>query len=141
MKRLTDPAIPLMLWSALNGFTNGSRRSGRTTRMLAAVKSGDVVVSGSGAQAEFLKRQLQQMYENGIAAMPQNVKFLAVPADVRSLEQFCHGIRGREFDHPMFIVHFDHLWLESWYERQLKESQDLLDGVVSTIYYHRPEPK
>lgn len=106
--------IPEALRIALRTFEFGARRSGRTQRMLATLKPGDVVVT-IGAEAHRLRDLARDL---GL----QDVRFVSVDPERLDMSRL-DGVGAQR-------IQFDHEWLRRYFEGAVNHSVHWLHKVA-----------
>lgn len=111
----------------LSMFSNASRRSGRTTRMIERVTKEDIIIVPNRHTAEHIKQLLH-------AARKSDVPVRIV--DVADVPMQHVGTRpnGRAF--------FDHTWMEDFLTRAIKQAAgdiETFQRAISKTWPHAPE--
>ncbi|RDL44669.1 hypothetical protein DN730_09800 [Marinomonas piezotolerans] len=115
--------------SALRGMfgvvSEGARRSGRTSRMLDLVRSGDVILCLSTREAEGLRKELKRREIS----------------DVRVIDKkaFYEGAGRANARRDIGRVHFTHEFVEDHYHYALHRADESLRDI-ELILYRRPTP-
>src|SRR5262245_4324040 len=118
----TDRTIPELLRVALYSFQRGARRPGRTWRILAQLRDGDVDVAPTAHVADYARRSFRSMYPGN----PPDVRYIVCKPTIDELASRLSG--GR---YPNLI--FDHTWLEQFYERAIFDAFPELDAVTKAF--------
>jgi hypothetical protein len=128
--RLSDPCgFEAALETALNSFDAGSRRSGRTTRMLDAAQDGDLIVVVTMEHAVRLQRELREAGKTG-------VRVVAVDTKDPHSNTVLMGLRTPG------SVHLDHVWVMEFFRSRIRsvglEMDDLCRRLSRTWPPRRP---
>lgn len=98
-------------------YTQTARRSGRTTQMIAGLKSGDRVVFSDRREAERVN----------LLCLEQGLKINCIVVEPKRLDKLIE--KGRcEGD-----TVFDHSWLEEYYLAQIKNAQVMLQFTTDRL--------
>lgn len=109
-----------MLRAALNLFEQGARRSGRTTRMIEALRNGDTIICASGAYAGELTRLIGR----------ERPELISVRVFVcETFEDAYRRTRGAG------RVILDHEWVRVFYHRALDQAERELADLT---FYNAP---
>ena len=102
-----------------------NRRTGRTTKLVATVQSGDRVVCANEAEARHLREELRRVDKVG-------VQVVVAAADYPKLLGFSRS-EGRTV--------FDHSWLEDFYTAEIKRSAQNVTELERRLSRYEIEPE
>ncbi|WP_378952241.1 hypothetical protein [Mesorhizobium sp. ANAO-SY3R2] len=109
-----------MLAAGLEIYILSSRRTGKTTRMIANLKDGDQVVTLHQKEADRLRRIFKER--------KLDVRVITIaepqPHEVLTRVSTASG-RGR--------THFDHSWVEAFFSRAIDNAAKDFDSLVSAV--------
>ena len=123
----SDVTIPAMMQVAINAFVNGSRRSGKTTRLLQSLKNDDVVIFPTITSARYAMNLYQEMY----GGKGYRVRFIAINPNLQPLADNIPQLQDSVAQGG--TIHFDHTWYESFYYRSVELATAELDGLLSVL--------
>lgn len=118
-----DYGIGAALDAMLRTLEHSARRTGRTTRMLDALREGDQVIAMNADHAQILRRDIR---ERGL----KDVSVIAVPDTAQG------AVLSKV--HPATrkgVTHFDHTWVEKFYAGAIAEMRkdfEQLGDVLSS---------
>lgn len=105
-----DYGFPAVMKAAFEGFAMGGRASGRTSRLVAVLQDGDVVVALRGPSLEYLRER--------IGKAGKKVKILAAEATAYGLGEVSRAlVSGHR------TLHFDHVWIEQYWSHCLRRAE------------------
>lgn len=115
---MDGPDMAAVLAAGLEIYIRMSRRSGKTTRMIANLKDGDQVVTLHQREADRLRHLLKdRKLDVRVFAIPE-------PKPHAVLKVACTaGGRGR--------THFDHAWVEAFFSRAIENAASDFDQLIS----------
>lgn len=118
--------VSSMLRTAMISFEHGSRRSGRTLQMIAAVNDGDTIIFSNQREAQRVARLLCEMEK-------KKVNCVVAPYLHEVAEKLRRCNNGR--------VHFDHGWFYDYWMRAVEDEQKVLDRFIAEFNkpYQKPE--
>lgn len=118
-----DHGIERLLSATVDAALNGARGSGRTSRMVADLRDGDVVVFGGERHARDVERVA--------LAAGKRIRCVVVhPGDKSMLDAKLAGVRAR--------VWFDHAWIEDYIRAELRRAFSRLAAEMSV---REPDPR
>lgn len=102
-------------------YRHASRQTGRSSRLMEAVRDGDAIVFTSSKHAREFEWRLRDA-DTQAGKAPRAIQPVCVePGDFSALAEKLHSLRARQQGRGGRL-HFDHEWLEELYARAIRQA-------------------
>lgn len=118
-RHVDDHGLSAAMNMAFQIFEQGSRRSGRTERMLAAVRDGDWIVTSVAAEARRIECRLKELGREKVRVIVSQPR--------------TYGLRWEQGPNARGFVHFDHEFLTDYWRAKLDAAEVELDNLQAKI--------